>query len=624
MPPMTLPVQAAPSSPEAQLTSTGPAPQLEQATLRHSSKREIAAVIVLATLLSLALWHQAWAQPTTMQIGDSGDGKEYDWFLAWVPYALRHGLNPLFSDYVNYPHGINLMWNTSVLLPSLVVAPFTVLLGPTFSYNLLTTTGPVLSCTFCYIAFNRWATPLPSLTGSLIFAFSPYVVAQSLGHPAQALVFTAPLLLVLFDRLLVVQNGHPRRDGLLLGLLAFAQLLTGEEVLADEVLLAAIVVAVLTALSRRQLRSHLPHAIRGLRSALIAFLLPAGPFLAYQFLGPDRAQNVHSPLLFSTDFLNFFIPTQLTTLTSLPALNTSSRFTFDISETDAYIGLPLLLLLIFIIILARHRQATWLAFSLTAGAGVLSMGPIFHSEGNQTSVHLPFFLLAHIPLLTNLLPARLTSMMFFGIGWLVAIGLSEIRHSSQQRKLFGWALAFMGLVAIAPTIRYPATAVPRLESFTSNAACHKLATVASPTPTPVALVLPELDETALRWQALANFCYRMTTDAGMTGSAAGDLGRFAPTTPIGTPEPLASPDPPMRQALATYLSTHHVAAVIIIPTSPSDPAWQPRDQKQMVAWFTRFLGECPARAGTTDPYYVWRHLPPIAELVTGRLVELRH
>ena len=60
---------------------------------------------------------------------------------------------------------------------------------------------------------ERWATPQASLARALISAFSPYVVAQSLGHPAQALVFTAPLFLALLDRVFVAQNTPTRQNG---------------------------------------------------------------------------------------------------------------------------------------------------------------------------------------------------------------------------------------------------------------------------------------------------------------------------------------------------------------------------------------------------------------------------
>jgi predicted TIM-barrel enzyme len=42
-----------------------------------------------------------------------------------MPFAVGHGLDPLVSHYVGFPTGVNLMWNTSVLLPSLPMAPTT-------------------------------------------------------------------------------------------------------------------------------------------------------------------------------------------------------------------------------------------------------------------------------------------------------------------------------------------------------------------------------------------------------------------------------------------------------------------------------------------------------------------
>jgi hypothetical protein len=139
----------------------------------------------------------------------------------------------------------------------------------------------------------------------------------------------------------------------------------------------------------------------------------------------------------------------------------------------------------------------------------------------------------------------------------------------------------------------------------------------------VALVVPAVDETDLRWQALANFCYHMTTDTGMTGSAYGPVGHFTAVLYMGAQGAPASPSPSMRQDFAAYFSRHHVTVVIIIPVSPSDPVWQTNDQRQVVAWFTRFLREGPARVGKANPYYVWRHIPPVTELATGRLVRLR-
>ena len=128
----------------------------------RAGRRELLVVVPLAFVLAAALWHNAWANPFSTQLGGLGDADEYAWFLAWMPYALGHGLDPLISHYANFPSGVNLMWNTSVVLPSFIMSPFTVIFGAAFSYNILMTTAPALSATFAYVAFRRWAAPLPS------------------------------------------------------------------------------------------------------------------------------------------------------------------------------------------------------------------------------------------------------------------------------------------------------------------------------------------------------------------------------------------------------------------------------------------------------------------------------
>ena len=60
----------------------------------------------------------------------AGDPAQMSWFLAWTPFALGHGLNPFFTNYIDYPLGVNLASNTSVPLLGLLAAPVTLRAGP--------------------------------------------------------------------------------------------------------------------------------------------------------------------------------------------------------------------------------------------------------------------------------------------------------------------------------------------------------------------------------------------------------------------------------------------------------------------------------------------------------------
>jgi len=67
--------------------------------------------------------------------------------------------------------------------------------------------------------------------GGLVYGFSPVTIAHS-HHLNLILVFLLPWLLVLVDEILVRQRRSPTWLGVALGVVAAAQVLTGEELFA--------------------------------------------------------------------------------------------------------------------------------------------------------------------------------------------------------------------------------------------------------------------------------------------------------------------------------------------------------------------------------------------------------
>src|SRR5438132_1811281 len=105
-------------------------------------------MLAMYGVLALGLFAATWTQPFSHVIGDGPDPPVFIWYLRWLPFALSHGMNPLFANYLDYPDGINLMWQTSVPLLGLLMWPVTATLGPIFSYNLVMTASVALSA-FC-------------------------------------------------------------------------------------------------------------------------------------------------------------------------------------------------------------------------------------------------------------------------------------------------------------------------------------------------------------------------------------------------------------------------------------------------------------------------------------------
>src|SRR5205085_3329535 len=181
-------------------------PQGEASMLQRRWLASGAALLFYTALAFLLFW-QVWSSPGHRSLSSSADPDQTMWFLGWTRFALSHQHNPLFSDFLDYPHGVNLMWNTSVLFPGALLSPVTSWQGPVVAYNLLITLSLPLSSWCAYLAIGRWVQGrIAAVVGGLVYGFSPYMMAQALAHVNLTLAFAPPLVLLLLHNLLA-QHG---------------------------------------------------------------------------------------------------------------------------------------------------------------------------------------------------------------------------------------------------------------------------------------------------------------------------------------------------------------------------------------------------------------------------------
>jgi hypothetical protein len=73
--------------------------------------------LLLYIVLAIGLFSSSWVNPTYLSVGRAGDPELFMWLLAWVPYSITHGMNPLFTNFLIYPQGANLMWTLIPIVP---------------------------------------------------------------------------------------------------------------------------------------------------------------------------------------------------------------------------------------------------------------------------------------------------------------------------------------------------------------------------------------------------------------------------------------------------------------------------------------------------------------------------
>ena len=145
---------------------------------------------------------------------------------------------------------------------------------------------------------------------------------------------------------------------------------------------------------------------------------------------------VPAGLLQSTraDLFGAIIPTS-NQLLKIPAITSiGNQFVGgNLSENGTYIGIPLLILLL-MIVLRQRRNATIVAFA-SAGcvAWVLSLGAHLSIGGWSSPIPLPGDLLTHLPLLDNTIPARYGLYVILFASMLVGIGVERMKFDSVLR-----------------------------------------------------------------------------------------------------------------------------------------------------------------------------------------------
>ena len=433
-------------------------------------------VLVMFTGLAMAVFGNTWSDPTKLALGGgAGDGSIFIWFLRWSAYAIEHGENPFVTTWLNAPDGVSVLWNTSLVLPGVLLAPLTLTLGPVFTFNLVNMAALGLSAWCGYLAILRWVpSHWAAAAGGLLFGFSPAMYAQAHGHVHMTLMFLPPLMLLALDSVLTGRRRRVWVSALLLGIGGAAQLLTGEEVLAFAAVCFTVLVLVLVALFPRRTARRAPRALLGLGIGAATFMALAAWPLWAQLFGEKRVQgDIRPGSRFVSDLLGFVLPTHYQLLAPDSALDVSSRFTGNAAEWNAYVGIPVLLIIAFTTIRWWRAPAVRVSFLTALLIALLSMGQRVHIGGRVTDVPLPWAVVGDIPLLESALAARLMLFAWLPLGLLVAWFLWRVGRHGWPGRAVAAVVMVAALIPLIPASEMNGTP-PRIPAFFSSEAVERI------------------------------------------------------------------------------------------------------------------------------------------------------
>jgi len=580
----------------------------------------VLSVGIYVVLAVVCYWH-LWAGGLTDVAQAGGDQVLFRWFLAWLPYALGHGLDPFFSSLANIPHGVNVLDNSSVLLLGLVASPITVLFGPTASFNVLETLALAASATSMYFVAGRFVHWRPAaFAAGLLYGFSPYEIGEGLGHLHLTFCVFPPVILLLVHDIVVRTDGSPRRRGIVLGLLVIGQFFVSTEVLATTVLIAAVIVVVIAVRGRHRLRSRLPDATRGLAWALgVAAVVLAYP-IWFAAAGPGHIDGpLQSVAVFRADLLGPVVPDVLVRISPV-GRTMADAFAGGPTENGSYLGITLLLVMAAGAVALRRMAVVQVAvvggvvaFVLSLGARLVvhtAPGPTATGAPNGWPFPLPGALLAHLPLLDGVLPSRFSMYVDLAAAILLAVVVDQVRAAALARRgpvpalLAPVALGLVALVPLIPAVPYSGVApnaVPRY--FTSPA-------VRALPPGGAAVLYPYATSTVAQaqlWQTTADFRFTMpggyflvpqgphhfeATSLLTPSTVTTVVGTVLAKLYLGTPLPRSAP---LRRSFDAELAAWRVRSVLAFPA--------PGTERAVGAYLSWLLGRPPVVRDGADTWY---------------------
>ena len=410
---------------------------------RHLGSVVLTGCVVVFAILSVALFLPIGPFDNSHLPGRGYyDPAQMVWFLDWTAFAIRHGLNPFHTSYIDFPTGVDLGNSPSGTILGLLGAPLTFLVGPVAAWNFLIRLALFLSATSMFFVIRTWCQRTEAaFFGGLIYGFGPYLLNEAQGNEAHLNLAFAPFLpgivWCVYD-LAVAQRHRPVRMGFLLGALAGVQALIDLEMLVDLAVVTAVSIGVAAAVQRAEVMRLARHFAIGLAAAGGVFLVLTGDLFWWMLFAPDHVSgSVVSPgalQQYSTDLLGPVTPTSNELLAPGPVARAADGFIVGNFGNGDYLGIPLIAAWLATVIALRRDRIVRAATGLGAAALILSLGDRLTIDGHRTHIPLPEAVFVHLPLLDSTTPARYSGVVAVFFCIVLAIGFDRALRNIRLRS----------------------------------------------------------------------------------------------------------------------------------------------------------------------------------------------
>jgi hypothetical protein len=383
-------------------------------------------VLVLAAFLAAGVavtWPRAAYLTGRLPLGT--DQEQYVWNFWWLAHQVTHLGNPWFTSYLAAPVGIQLGFDTLTPLLGLVMAPVTLIFGPSAAYTLLCVAMPGLACYAMYRLARLW---LPSLTGAIaagaFFGLSGMFAFQAWYHlhTAAGVVFL-PLTVEAAIRL---RRAPTAWRGVILGVVVGVSMLVDQEFAILTSLVAVLLL--IPWLVRHPGVAEFRAAAAGAAAAVVVASPQLLAMVRQAAAGGHQPPPAQNYVRFAAELPALFAPSTRVTHYGLTGLASIYRQHTTL-ESLATFGLVLTVLAVFGLVVSWRRRSAWWLGLVWLGSAALALGPTLYISGRQ-----------FVPLPERWHGIRVSLLMPYT--WFIRVpGLSSFREADR--------LAFLGLIGAA-------------------------------------------------------------------------------------------------------------------------------------------------------------------------------
>jgi len=410
---------------------------------------------LLAFAIYLAVFIAVYARAVLQHLGAPEllqyftDPNFYIWSLQWWPYAVGHGINPLFSGQIGAPQGYSLAWASTAPLVGLLMWPVTAVFGVLVSYNIVLLLVPPVSGWAAFVAARRltgrfWA----SLLAGAAYGLCPYELNHDWqGDSNLTVIGLLPLMVYL---VLVWWDGALKNTWFAVALaLAMAmEFYTFTEAFFEMTMAWAGGLVIGFAAAGRGTRRKVARLAGLVGIAYAGAIAAAGPYLYYALKhNQGMAVSRQSPE-FSLRLVRMVVPSVDKVFRLAPLMSYSSHLSWW--GLDDYIGLPIILVLLALAVFAWRNKVSRLLLMGFVFVVALGVGPDAFVSGT-TYLRVPWAGLWNLPIARSAEPSRFIVFVALVLALALALWLAIPAKTTAASRLWQaarWALGALAVAAI--------------------------------------------------------------------------------------------------------------------------------------------------------------------------------